>query len=49
MDVQTDDLGSYSGRLNLPPGMYRIRLVHKPTGLASNVKTIVVDGNKENQ
>jgi hypothetical protein len=47
MDVQTDDIGAYSGRLNLPPGMYRIRFVHKATGLASNVKTIVVDAKKE--
>ncbi len=42
LDVMTDSNGKYSCRLNLPPGTYRIRLVHKGTGLASQAQTVVV-------
>jgi len=42
-DVVTDSTGRYSGRLTLPPGTYRIRLIHKPSGRASGVKTVEID------
>ncbi len=48
MDVMTDSTGSFSGRLQLPPGTYRIRAVHKPTGRASKTVTVVVN-EKETQ
>ena len=41
-DVITDSSGRYSGRLTLPPGSYRIRLIHKPTGRVSAVKTVEI-------
>lgn len=46
MDIMTDSSGAYAGRLDMPPGIYRVRLVHKPTGRVSNVKTIVVEEKK---
>jgi hypothetical protein len=46
MDIMTDSSGAYAGRMDLPPGIYRVRLVHKPTGRISNVKTIVVEEKK---
>lgn len=42
MQVVTDASGSYYGSLRLPPGEYRIRLIHKPSGTVSAVKTVVV-------
>jgi len=44
MEVVTDSEGFYSGRLPLAPGTYRLRLVHKPTGRASQVTTVVIPG-----
>ena len=44
MEVVTDSSGRYSGRLRLPPGTYRLRLIHKPSGRTSAVKTIVIEG-----
>jgi hypothetical protein len=46
MDIMTDSSGGCAGRIDLPPGIYRIRLVHKPSGRVSNVKTIVVEEKK---
>ncbi|MBI5248964.1 MAG: inverse autotransporter beta domain-containing protein [Desulfomonile tiedjei] len=49
-EVTTNEKGAYSGTLKLERGIYQLRLVHKPTGRVSNVKTVVVDGppiNKE--
>jgi hypothetical protein len=46
MDIMTDSSGTYAGRLELPPGIYRVRLVHKPSGRVSNVTTIVVEEKK---
>jgi hypothetical protein len=43
LDVVTDSSGRYSGRLRLPPGEYQLRLVHKPSGRTSAVKTIVIE------
>ncbi|MDQ7783179.1 MAG: hypothetical protein RDU20_09880 [Desulfomonilaceae bacterium] len=42
-ELVTNSSGSYSGTLNLPPGEYRIRLIHKPTGLVSGVTHIVIE------
>jgi Inverse autotransporter, beta-domain len=41
-EVVTDSAGRYSGELELPPGTYRIRLIHKPTGRVSAVKTVKI-------
>ncbi len=41
-ELRTDSSGSYSARLTLPPGEYRIRLIHKPTGLVSGVTRIII-------
>jgi hypothetical protein len=41
--VVTDSSGSYKGKLELPAGEYKFRLVHKPTGRMSAVKTLVID------
>jgi len=42
--VVTDSSGSYFGKLRLAPGEYRLRLVHKPTGRVSAVRTVVIEG-----
>jgi hypothetical protein len=42
-EAPVDGTGAYAGTVNLPPGIYRIRFIHKPSGLVSNVKTIVID------
>jgi hypothetical protein len=42
-DVATDERGNYSANLRLPPGIYQIRMVHKPTGRMSNIRTVVVE------
>ncbi len=41
-EITTDCNGMYSGQLRLEPGEYRIRLVHRPSGTVSNVKTVVI-------
>jgi hypothetical protein len=49
-DVTTNEKGAYSATLRLEPGIYQLRMVHKPSGRVSNVKTVVVDAadlNKE--
>ena len=43
-DVVTDSSGFYSGAVNLPPGSYQVRLIHKPTGRTSAERTVVVRG-----
>jgi hypothetical protein len=43
IEIVTDADGCYSGVLKLPPGEYKIRLIHKPTGRESEVRTIVVE------
>jgi hypothetical protein len=43
VELTTDSRGSYSGQLQLPPGTYKIRLVHKPTGLVSEERTITIE------
>lgn len=44
VEVVTDSGGSYRGALRLKPGTYRLRLIHKPTGRTSYVRTIAVSG-----
>jgi hypothetical protein len=41
-DVRTDSEGTYSGTITLPPGTYRLRLIHRPTGLVTGVTTLVI-------
>ncbi len=43
VEVATDGLGAYSGQVKMPPGVYRIRLLHKASGRVSNMKTVVVE------
>jgi hypothetical protein len=45
-EIMTDSSGEFAGKLDLPPGIYRIRMVHKPTGRVSNMKTVVVEEKK---
>jgi hypothetical protein len=40
--VVTNSTGSYSGKLELPPGTYKFRLIHKPSGRASEERTVVI-------
>lgn len=47
--IMTDSSGDFAGKLELSPGIYRIRLVHKPTGRVSNVKTVVVEEKKSDR
>jgi hypothetical protein len=42
-ELVTNPEGAYSGRLQLPPGTYRIRLVHKRTGLVTEEQTITIN------
>jgi hypothetical protein len=44
VEVVTDSGGSYRGALRLKPGTYRMRLIHKPTGRTSNVRTVTIKG-----
>jgi hypothetical protein len=48
-DVVTDSVGRYSGKLALPPGTYRIRLIHKPTGRVSAIKTVEIAASGEDR
>lgn len=42
-EITTDSNGMYSGQLRLPPGKYKIRLVHQPSETVSNVKTVTIE------
>ncbi len=48
-EAVTNEKGAYSTTLKLNPGIYQLRLVHKPTGRVSNVKTVVVDAPPTNK
>lgn len=41
-EVLTDDMGTFYGAISLPPGVCKVRLVHKPTGRVTEPRTIVV-------
>ncbi len=41
-EVITDSEGHYSGKLKLPSGLYKIRLIHKPTGRVSVIRTVAI-------
>lgn len=47
MDIPTDEKGSYYGMISLPPGTCKIRLVHKPSGRATEARTIMITDNQE--
>lgn len=49
MELTTDSYGCYRGRLRLPPGTYRVRLVHKPSGRVSEVRTVTVSSGREEE
>jgi hypothetical protein len=42
-EVTTDEAGGYSGKIDLPPGEYKFRLVHKATGKVSGVKILKIE------
>jgi hypothetical protein len=41
-DLVTDGKGTYRGRLTLPPGQYRLRMVHKASGIISEEQVVLV-------
>lgn len=43
MELTTDSRGAYSGKVRLPPGEYRVRLIHKGTGLVSGTTRVEVE------
>jgi hypothetical protein len=45
--VTTDESGSYSGSIDLPPGEYKFRLIHKATGRVTAVKTLRIAGGED--
>lgn len=47
MDLPTDEKGAYYGMISLPPGTCKLRLVHKPTGRATEAKTIMITDNQD--
>jgi len=47
METVTDSHGGYTGRLRLPPGEYKLRLVHRDTGHTSRVQPIIIRGEDE--
>lgn len=49
MDVATDEKGSYYGMISLPPGICKLRLVHKPSGRATEARTVMTTDNSETQ
>lgn len=43
MELTTDSRGAFSGKVKLPAGEYRVRLIHKPSGLVTTGARIVVE------
>lgn len=43
LEIITDSSGAFVGKLDLPPGSYEIRLIHKTSGLVSEVRTVVIE------
>ena len=41
-EVTTDDNGAYYGAISLPPGVCRLRVLHKPSGRVTEPKTVVI-------
>lgn len=41
-EITTDDNGSYYGAISLPPGVCKMRLLHKPSGRATEPKSLVI-------
>jgi hypothetical protein len=42
VEVPTDNSGDYTGQVRLTPGIYRIRLIHKPTGRVTAERSVVI-------
>jgi hypothetical protein len=43
-EVTTDESGGYSGNIDLPPGEYKFRLIHKATGRVTSERTLRIGG-----
>jgi hypothetical protein len=43
-ELVTDSEGFYSARVKLPPGKYKVRVIHKPTGRVSSTRLVTVRG-----
>jgi hypothetical protein len=43
MKLTTDARGAYAGKLHLPPGEYRVRLIHKATGMVTGTAHVAVE------
>jgi hypothetical protein len=41
-EITTDDNGAYYGAISLPPGVCRLRVLHKPSGRVTEPKTVVI-------
>ena len=41
-EITTDMRGEYSGQVSLPPGRYKIRIFHRPSGTVSNEETVII-------
>ncbi|MEW6136680.1 MAG: inverse autotransporter beta domain-containing protein [Thermodesulfobacteriota bacterium] len=46
MELNTDSKGAFSGKVKLPAGEYRVRLIHKPSGLVTTGARIVVEDSR---
>ncbi|MFH0959281.1 MAG: hypothetical protein V1897_11315 [Pseudomonadota bacterium] len=47
-EIVTDAQGAYYGAISMPPGICRVRVLHKPTGWATPPKTVVISDFYEN-
>lgn len=46
-EIITDDRGAYYGAISMPPGVCRVRVLHKPSGWATPPKTVVISDTSE--
>jgi hypothetical protein len=47
-EIVTDEQGVYYGAISMPPGVCKIRVLHKPSGWATPPKTVVISDPSEN-
>ncbi len=47
-EIVTDELGGYYGAISMPPGVCKVRVLHKPSGWATPPKTVVISDPSEN-
>lgn len=45
-ELTTDSRGAYAGKVRLPPGQYRVRLIHKGTGLVTGTARVEIENIK---